>query len=410
MGPGRRRAALLLIAVISVNASYTVMIPFVPDLEDRVDAGPVLIALTFALFAAAKALAQPVGGWWVDRWRADRVALLSMLTAALGIVLTALARDGFSLLAARVCWGIGEGLVSPALYAGMAALCRQYRISTSRMMGNFGSAAVAGFLLGPLIAGAAVPVGLSGLFLAGAVVTAATAVGLLRAIPGPGETGPEQEGEEQNEEPAATGALAQGRWWVWALLLGGLDMFTTLVYSALEPVLPVYLSKGSDSSARTAISVVFVAGLATSGLVMWLLGRYTVRLRTLTAIGLGFAAVGLCAMAASAEVVAVGGCFMVFMVGYATLFLTARRGIVELKAAGHGGKAFGLFGLVSDIGSVLGPVIGMALYEITGRLPFLLLGAVCGLVLLGLAAVGRGARRVPAAAAVAEADQTVPSP
>jgi MFS family permease len=188
---------------------------------------------------------------------------------------------------------------------------------------------------------------------------------------------------------------------VWALLLGGLDMFTFLVYSALEPVLPVYLSDGAQASARTAISAVFVTGLAVSGLTMWLLGRYTPPLRTLVATGLGLTAVGLCAMAASAHVVAVGGSFMVYMFGYATLFLAARRGIVELKAAtANDGKAFGLFGLVSDIGNVLGPVIGMALYEVTDRLPFLLLGAVSGLVLPVLAAAGRRRGTLPGSARV----------
>ncbi|MFF9311430.1 MFS transporter [Streptomyces sp. NPDC014748] len=410
MKPGRRRIALLLAAVISVNASYTVMIPFVPDLEDRAGAGPVVVALTFALFAGAKALAQPVGGWWVDRWRADRVAMLSMLTAAAGIALTALARDSATLLTARVVWGIGEGLVSPALYAGMTALCRQHEIPTSRMMGNFGSAAVAGFLLGPLIAGAAVPVGLTGLFLAGAVITAATAVGLVLAIPGQQAPQPEEETEPAPaaDAPAADAPAADApaagptptRWWVWALLLGGLDMFTFLVYSALEPLLPEYLSSGADSSARTVISAVFVAGLAVSGLAMWLLGRFTLPLRTLAATGLGFTAVGLCAMAATAHFVAVGLSFMVYMFGYATLFLTARRGIVELKAAtSDDGKAFGLFGLVSDLGNVLGPLLGVALYAVNHRLPFLLLGAVSGLVLLALAAVARRRTGLPGAAA-----------
>ncbi|MFD8393971.1 MFS transporter [Streptomyces sp. NPDC059680] len=390
MGPGGRRAALLLAAVISVNASYTVMIPFVPDLEHRVGAGPVVVALTFALFAGAKALSQPIGGWWVDRWRADRVAMLSMLTAAVGIALTALARDSLTLLGARVCWGIGEGLVSPALYAGMTALCRQHGISTSRMMGNFGSAAVAGFLLGPLVAGVAVPAGLTGLFFTGAVVTAATALGLVLAIPGPDSRETVQEREPDPKVAGTAPGSAPVRWWVWALLLGGLDMFTFLVYSALEPLLPVYLSTGAHTSARAAISAVFVAGLTVSGLAMWLLGRHTLPLRTLAAIGLAVTTVGLCAMAASAHFMAVGASFMVYMFGYATLFLTTRRGIVELKAAtANDGKAFGLFGFVSDMGNVLGPLVGVALYEVSDRVPFLVLGAASGLVLLALAALGR---------------------
>ncbi|TWP48806.1 MFS transporter [Lentzea tibetensis] len=378
MGSGQRRAALLLIAVISVNASYTVLIPFVPDLEHRVGAGPVTIALMFALFAATKALFQPVGGWWVDRWRANAVACVSLLIAAAGIVVTAFATDSFTLLAGRALWGVGEGLVSPALYAGMSALCNVYGISTSRMMGNFGSAAIAGFLLGPLVAGVATPLGLEALFLIGAVITAATAFGLLQAIPA--------RRVETHEEQQTESKESVGKWWVWVLALGGLDMFTSIIYSALEPVLPLYLSTVRDD-ARGAISIVFVVGLATSGLSMFVLGRYAEKLRltTMVKVGLGFLAVGLAGTAISADVLAVAAWFVLFMVGYAALFLSARRGIVELKsAAGNHGKAFGLFGFISDVGSVLGPIIGVVLYELTGRLSFVFLGAVSGLLLAAL--------------------------
>ncbi|QFZ21208.1 MFS transporter [Saccharothrix syringae] len=430
MGPGQRRAALLLIAVISVNASYTVLIPFVPDLEERVGAGPTVIALMFALFAATKTLFQPVGGWWVDRWDAKNVAFVSLLIAAAGIVVTAFAGDSATMLAGRALWGVGEGLVSPALYAGMASLCRHYEISTSRMMGNFGSAAVAGFLLGPLIAGVATPLGLEALFVLGAAITAATAFGLLKAIPAarPDPVAAEPEPTGSAGGPVADASAKPARsWWTWVLVLGGLDMFTAFIYSSLEPVLPLYLSTEQDSSARSAISVVFVAGLATSGLAMWVLGRYAERLRlvTMIRIGLALAGVGLAGITINAGVLPVAACFVVFMGGYAALFLSARRGIVELKsAAGSQGKAFGVFGFISDVGNIVGPLVGVVLYETTGRMSFVLLGAMSGLLLAVLAlAAGRfppGGRRgatagpelVPTANAVAgEAkDRRQPTP
>ena len=316
-------------------------------------------------------------------------------------MLTALARDAVTLLAGRVIWGVGEGLVSPALYAGMSALCQNYGISTSRMMGNFGSAAVGGFLLGPLAAGVAAPVGIEGLFLAGAALTVVTAFGLRYAIPTSSPAVPEVPEPDAPGAARAGGAVA-GRWWVWVLVLGGLDMFTALIYTALEPVLPLYLSSQQGTSARTAISVVFAVGLATSGLSIWALGRYTerVRLVTLVRIGLAFLAVGLAGMAISAMVLPVAAWFVVFMVGYAILFLTARRGIIELKAATtHQGKAFGLFGMVSDIGNILGPIVGVVLYELTGQVSFVLLGALSGLLLAALVvALGRGRSFLPSAA------------
>jgi len=393
MGVGQRRAVLLLIAVISVNASYTVLIPFVPDLEERVGAGPVTIALMFALFAAAKSLFQPVGGWWVDRWRPGPVACVALNIAAAGIVLTAFAGDSVTLLVGRFLWGIGEGLVTPALYAGMSALCRVHGLSTSRMMGNFGSVAVAGFLLGPLIAGIAAPFGLAALFLAGAVATSLTAFGLLRAIP---NVPPEPLATVDGPQDAG---LAR-KWWILVLLLGVLDLFTHLIYTSLEPLLPLYLDSAADSSARGAISVVFVVGLATSAVAMWVIGRYTEKLGLvpLIAAGLAFLAAGLASMALSPGVVPVALSFVVVMIGYAILYLSARRGIVELKSASASqGKAFGLFGLVSDVGNVLGPIVGVVLYELTGRMSFVLLGMMSGLLLaVLLGAAGRARRLFPA--------------
>ncbi|MDQ3785836.1 MAG: MFS transporter [Actinomycetota bacterium] len=393
MASGRSRALLLLVAVISVNASYTVLIPFVPDLEERVGAGPVTIALVFALFAAAKALFQPVGGWWVDRWRPRAVACVALNVAAVGIVLTAFATDAVTLLVGRFVWGIGEGLVTPALYAGMSALCKRYDIAAGRMMGNFGSAAVAGFLLGPLIAGVAAPFGLETLFVVGAVVTSLTAFGLLHAIP---------DAPVEKEAPVES-AGGRNRWWAWVLVLGVLDLFTHLVYTALEPLLPLYLSGAADGSARGAISAVFVVGLATSAVSMWALGRYTERFGLVPMIGAGLAilGVGLAAMAISASVVPVAAAFLVVMVGYAILFLTARRGIVELKSAADSqGTAFGLFGVVSDVGNVVGPVAGVVLYELTGRTSFVLLGAFSGLLVVVLASqASRWRRHFPVAPA-----------
>jgi MFS family permease len=395
--------ALLLIAVISVNASYTVLIPFVQDLQDRVGAGSMVIAATFALFAAAKTLAQPVGGWWVDRWLPGHVAVFALMACALGIALTALARDPVLLLTGRIVWGVGEGVVSPALYAGMSVLCRHYEIPASRMMGNFGSASVVGILLGPLVAGVAAPIGLEGLFLAGAAITVVTAFGLLYAIPGSDPAPGVEELAAGDPEPATGGADALGsamasRWWMWVLVFGGLDMFTFAIYSALEPVLPLYLSSRSDTSVRDVISVVFVAGLATSGLSIWALARWIgqIPLVSLVMIGLALLSTGLAGIAVSAQVLPVVAAFVVFMVGYSLLFLTARRGILELKAANaHQGKAFGLFGMVSDVGNVLGPLAGVLLYELSGRMSFVLLGVLSGLFIPFLVVVQRRGRPLP---------------
>ena len=403
-GPGERRAALLLATVASVNASYTVLIPLVPELRHRTDAGPTVIALTFALFAGAKAAVQPVAGRWVDRWRPGPVACVSLMVAAAGIAVTALAHDPLTLLSGRACWGAGEGGVTPALYTGLMSLCQRYRLARTRLLSGLGTAAVTGFLVGPLITGLAAGAGVESLLLGGAATIAAAAfvmLAALRAADAP--TGPGTDGDTTGQDADSDTAVAQrrrprgiwGRWWLPVLALGGLDLLTNLSYSALEPTLPLYLIPAG--SLRGALSAVFAAGLATFGVTSVAIGRRADRIRLVTLIqaGLAGSAAGLAGLALSRRLASVLAWFILIMVAQAVLYLAARRGVAHLGVARASmGAAFGLFGMASDIGNSLGPVIGVALFESTGRVSFALLGGLSALVLLGqLCVVARPAWR-----------------
>jgi MFS family permease len=385
---GRLRVALLLATVVSVNAAYTVLIPFVPELQQRIGASPWLIGLAFTLFAAGKLLAQPIGGLLVDRRGPRAVAVLALLVVAVGTATTALADNGGVLLLGRVAWGLGEGVLTPALYAGMTYLCERDQLSSVRVMGLFGTAAVAGFLVGPLVTGLASGLGFRTLFLLGAGVTVLSALMIAWALRG-------ARGAVKSSEPEAAPEVASGdgsRWWVGVLMFGSLDLVTNVTYSALEPVLPLHLAAGAPDRARSAISLVFVLGLAVFGVIVWLFGRAGERvgLTRLVRVGLVCSAIGVAGLTASAWLPVVAAWFALVMVGQSALYLAARRGVIELRAglAGHG-RAFGLFGATSDLGNMIGPSIGVALYGWTGQTAFLVLAVpsvVLLVVLLGLAA------------------------
>src|SRR5580692_7325981 len=68
----RWRFAAILVAVISVNTAYTVLIPLVPQIERHAGLTESGISLVFAIYAGAKAVAQPLGGLWADRWPVSR--------------------------------------------------------------------------------------------------------------------------------------------------------------------------------------------------------------------------------------------------------------------------------------------------------------------------------------------------
>lgn len=377
------RVALLLSTVVSVNAAYTVLIPFVPELQHRIGASPLVVGLAFTLFAAGKLVAQPVGGLWVDRYGPRAVAVMALLIVAAGTAVTALADNSEVLLLGRAVWGLGEGVLTPALYAGMTHLCQRDGWSTVRVMGQFGAAAVAGFLIGPLVTGLASGLGFRTLFLLGAGVTVLSALMIAWALRGAGNV--------EVAEPAPENESGGGsRWWVGVLMFGSLDLVTNVTYSALEPVLPLYLAAYAPD-ARAAISLVFVLGLAMFGVIVWLIGRVGERvgLTQLVRVGLLCSAIGVAALATSAWLPVVAACFALIMVGQSALYLAARRGVIELRAglAGHG-RAFGLFGATSDVGNMIGPTVGVALWGWTGHTAFLVLAvpsAVLLVVMLGLA-------------------------
>ncbi|MBM9440146.1 MFS transporter [Streptomyces bryophytorum] len=381
------------------NASYTVLIPFVPELMLRAHLTGTGVALAFALFAGAKALCQPLGGAWCDRWGARRVAFAALLVVSAAVVAFTFARSPSTLLAARLVWGAGEGVVTPALYQGAADLARRQGIPSGRMMGWFGSASFTGLLAGPAGAAAGEPIGLTGLCLAGAALIATMAVGLLAAIPGAtaeaaDTTAPGARSEKDDtstDEPGGSGKQHQERgrsgvgepsWLLPVLAFAGLDVFAGIGASALEPTIPRYLAPAGGR--ESLIAAVFAVGFAVFSLMSLVLSRFAGRwrLRTLAVSGLALTAAGLALMSVSDRSFALMGCFAVFMTGQPMIYLAARQGIADLRAAaGRLGRSFGIFGAVSDLGELIGPVAGAAAVAQAGRYGFLLIGL---LVLLPL--------------------------
>lgn len=382
--PARLQVGLLLAGILSANASYTVLIPFVPELERRVHMDGLGLALTFALFAAAKALFQPVGGMWSDRWQARSVAWVGLAAVALSVTWLAVATSQWEVLGARIAWGAGEGVLTPALYHGATLLCSAHDIPDHRMMGWFGTASFSGFLLGPVVAGAGSPLGLTTLCLLGASVTVLTAFGVFRAIPqdhpADGPVQPEQGTSARG--PGAPRGPVQRHWMMLVLVFGVLDLVAGLTYSALEPTIPLYIASTGEST--VAISSVFAVGLATFAVVSTVLGRIAEKwsVETLVTVGLVAGTAGTAGLSLSNRQIPLMCCFVLIMTGQPSVYIAARKGVAALRSAGGRlGISFGVFGAISDIGEVLGPLAGSALYAHGGREGFIWL-AVVGMTLL----------------------------
>ena len=79
------------------------------------------LGLVFSAFAYPYLVCQVVGGWFGDRFGARRTLIVCGLTWAVATILTGLVTGLYSMLAARVLLGLGEGATFPTATRAMSA-------------------------------------------------------------------------------------------------------------------------------------------------------------------------------------------------------------------------------------------------------------------------------------------------
>lgn len=373
----------LLLAAAMMNVAYTMLVPLVPELTDRFQMSALEVAAAFSGFALAKALAQPLGGYLVDATARPRLlgAIGLSLTAAT-IVGLAFATAGWQVLGWRFAWGAAEGITMPVLYQLASSLGASSRFGTARVMGWFGGSCTAGMVLGPAVIGLLYPfLGFTGVFLAGAAVTAiggALLLGLRIT----------EVDEPESVERAVAAGLNRRAVRSLAVLVGlfaVVDLINNALFAALEPVVPLHLDDlTGDGVAYT--SVIFTAGLAVFMLGATFGGRLVESRPLLGVVVVAFAveAVGLAAVGLFDGVVAMSAGLLLFMIAEPVLYLVARQG-VSLVPRQLRGRAFGAFGLVSDIGFIVGPLLGAVAYAGLGTTVFLIMAALAAVAAVAAA-------------------------
>jgi len=374
MARQRTGLAALLLSAAMMNVAYTMLVPLVPELTGRFDMSALSVAAAFSGFALAKAFGQPLGGVLVDRTpRPQVLGAIGLCLTAATVVGLAFASAGWQVLAWRLAWGVAEGVTMPALYHLASSLGASSRYGTARVMGWFGGCCTAGMVIGPAVVGLLHPfLGFTGVFLAGAAVTAGGGLLLLGLRVGePAETEPEPAG---GAPVGATGAVRR------LVLLVGIfavvDLVNNALFAALEPVMPLHLDRVTGNGIGYT-SVIFTAGLAVFMLVALTCGRLveTRPLLMISAYAFGAEAVGLAGVGLFDGIAAMCAGLLLFMTAEPVLYLVARQG-VNLVPRHQLGRAFGAFGLVSDIGFIVGPLLGALAYFRLGTSAFLIMALV----------------------------------
>lgn len=377
-GPSRWRNRQALVAVLvaagTMNVAYTMLVPLVPDLTRRFGLAGLSIGLVFAGFALAKAAVQPLGGMLTDRWprRLTGLAASWLVVASAAIAAVGLARSGAALVLLRLVWGAAEGMAMPPLYRLLITLGKRTDLGSAKVIGWFGGAAVSGMAAGPVVTGLIhVWLGFRAVFFIGAVFTLASTVFV--TVTGRSAVASADEadaGAEQAPAIPSPGRLAAGL----VVLCGVSDLANNAAYSALEPILPLHV----QHVARDAVgvtSILFTLGLITFAVISPISGHLIERAPLLLtgAAAFAVATLGLAGQTAASSVWLLGAAFLLFMATQPVLYTIDRRGIGIIPERSLG-RTFGVFGLLSDLGFIVGPLVGTFLFTHVGRNAFVLLG------------------------------------
>ena len=123
--------------------------PLFPVLRDELGVSWVALGVISSVFYAVSGLAQPIAGFWVDRFGARRVLLSGMALFGAAIVLTGLAPTYHALLPMAALAGLGNSVFHPADYSILNAAVSGRRIaraySLHQISGNLG------WVLAPLL-------------------------------------------------------------------------------------------------------------------------------------------------------------------------------------------------------------------------------------------------------------------
>jgi MFS family permease len=359
--------AVLLTTIIGTNVGYTALLPYLNRLSAHLGLGVSGLAIFLTGFAVAKVLGQPLGGFLADAWGLRATAVVGLAAAALGMTFIIVADSANPAILGRLIWGAADGALTPVLYRGLSVISAEHGRDPASGYAKLGSVAVLSFAGGPFVVGLVHPFADYPVVLAAtAVLTLVNALVAWFVLPDRARSAPAEDASASG--PDRLGPLVRA-----VAFFGVVDLCANLLWAAMEPLVPLYLGQAyRDPTGRAA----WVLGL---GMVVFaaanpLLARLSDRWRLPRMAGLGLAVLGLSCIALSTVVVFVWGliAIAVFMVAQAYIYLIARTGIQ--RYGGGTGRAWGVFGMFSDAGLVLGPLAAVWLFEAFGSSAFPILG------------------------------------
>lgn len=403
--------AILFAVMLTIGAGNTALQSVMPAIGRSLGIADTVIAAAFSVSALVWVIAAPVWARRSDRTGRRRMVLMGLagfsvsvllcgvfLTAGIHGLITPLATIG-AFIAARMIYGLFGAAAPPAAQAILAG--RTTRAERTKALTLLASAFGLGTILGPALASYFVlpGVGLAGpayfFALIGFVVLAVTWRWLPEDMPGVAMQGaatsyPSIGGNLTGASVTATIAdksgervkLTDPRIWPWMLIGLVMGHAQAMVGQAIAFLAIDRLNLNPTSVlSQETIGIVLTAGAAAALLVQWgVIPQLNMKPRALVLVGLVLATIG-CAMIGSAtSLFGMAAAFSIACAGFGF----ARPGYTAGSSLAVGPELQGVVaGRVTSVNGaafVLGPSIGIGLYEIWQPLPYLASSAACAVL------------------------------
>jgi multidrug resistance protein len=381
--------ALVTFATFTDLVAYSICVPVLPDLAQRLGASPTTIGILFGSFGISLlAVSVPIGA--VSDTIGRRPLLIGgSVGLALATVLFSMSDSLPWLFAARLLQGAADGVMWVAGFALIADLYGPE--DRPRVMGYVMSGTSFGIMVGPSIGGWLYQVGGIRLpFVFVSVLAVVSALGFAFIHP---------------ERAQRSGAVPS----IWAVLrVRDVAMCSALVVLAatttamFEPVLPLFYA-GDLGMTPAQIGIVFGAAAVASTVMPFVYGPLTVKWggRRLTILGLTLCALCMPTLALTSSF---SSAVFLIVIQWLTISLMITPSlaymadVTSFAGAEAYGIGYGAYNTAWAIGLLIGPALGGFLLERLGFATLMLAWSPCLLALT--VALARSSRRVDAAPSV----------
>lgn len=345
-----------------IAVGYGLIAPVLPTFARSFDVGVTAASIVVSAFAVFRLLFAPTSGRLVNRFGELPTFVTGLTVVALSTAACAFAADYWQLLLFRALGGIGSTMFT------VSSVSLLVRLAPPQLRGRASGLWATGFLLGniagPLVGGFLVVISLRAPFLVyAAILVVALVVGLVM-LRDRNATESETTGESPPE--MAFGTALRHRAFRAALLANfGVGWVVFGVRVALVPLFIIEVLRRDESWSGVALAV-FAAGNAL--MTMWA-GRISDRYGRRPPI-----LIGLAVAAASTAVFGVIPSLPVFLVvsavaglGSGLMYPPTNAAVADVVGnRARGGSVLAGFQMASDIGAILGPVIGGLIAETAG--------------------------------------------